>query len=158
MNSTLADAIAAGLAELDRVVDPPTEGVAFGSDLWCESDVRTDMLEIDGDDPLVLAQALVRRLDCPRGALPDDRDYGISLRDMLSAGVSTADLPTLEGTIRNELAKDDRVESLDVVVTIVSLEELSIRISVRPVDPSTTSFAMTLGLTSSALVLQEISQ
>lgn len=154
MNAILAASIAAGLAELTSEVDTPVEPFGYGSDVSCALDIDAGR-EIDGDDPLVLAQALVRRLDCPRGGLPDDPSYGIDIRAFLNDGRPASEVSSLEDQIRTELRKDDRVAALTVKVTPNATgTTLDIAIVVTPVDPSTKSFRMTLAVTSSSVVIE----
>lgn len=154
MNAILSASIAAGLAALTQEVDTPVEPFGYGSDVSCALDIEPDR-ELDGDDPLVLAQALVRRLDCPRGGLPDDPAYGIDIREFLNDGRPTREISSLEDQIRTELRKDDRVALLDVKVTPSSTgTTLRIVIVVTPVDPASKSFRMTLAVTSSTVVLE----
>lgn len=155
MNAILQLAIAEGIAAIDRVMDAPAEPFGYGSDLHCDTDIDEAATEIDGDDPLVFAQALVRRLDCPRGQLPDDPNYGIDLRAFLNTGVPFSELGSLESQITTELRKDDRVASVAAKVTFSSAgTELTVRIVVTPVDPALGSFRLTLAVTSAAVILE----
>ena len=154
MNAILAASIAAGLAELTSEVDTPVEPFGYGSDVSCALDIDAGR-EIDGDDPLVLAQALVRRLDCPRGGLPDDPSYGIDIRGFLNDGRPVREISSLEDQIKTELRKDDRVALVDAKVTPNATgSTLGIVIRVTPVDPATKPFRLTLALTSSAVLLE----
>lgn len=156
MTDTVRDAIASSIAGLTRVQAAPSEPYGYGSDISCAYDVDAGMAELDGFDTLVLAQALLRRLDTPRGSLPDDPGYGISLRDMLNKGTTTSEIASLAGRIRNELGKDDRVESVAATVTpSTGLDSLAVVVLVVPVD-SGEPFSMTLAVTSSAIVLEAI--
>jgi hypothetical protein len=157
MNAILTATVASGLASLSRVLDTPVEPFGFGADLSCASDLDEEMLELDGDDPLVLAQALVRRLDCPRGGLPDDPDYGIDLRAFLNEGTPFYELDVLGVQIQSELSKDDRVASVKASVTRNTTgSELTVSIRVVPADPATKPFGLTLAVTSTAVILEKI--
>lgn len=157
MTDAVRDAIAASLLLETRIVADPVEPYGYGSDVSCVSDVDAGVVELSGSDPLVVAQALVRRLDTPRGSLPDDPSYGISLRSYLSAGTTTTDIQRLAGVIRNELVKDDRVESLSVTVTPSTTgDALAVLLSITPAD-SGIPFTMTLAVTSGAVLLEAIS-
>lgn len=154
MNAILAATITAGLANLTREVDTPVEPFGYGSDVSCALDVDAGT-ELDGSNPLVLAQALVRRLDCQRGGLPDDPSYGIDIRGFLNEGRPARELSSLEDQIKTELRKDDRVLQLDAKVTMSATgSTMAIVIRITPTDPSTKSFRMTLAVTSSAVVLE----
>lgn len=158
MADIVRDAIAAELELVQRVLPAPTGSLGWGSDLACAGDLTDDMVERDGFDPLVLAEALVRRLDCPRGGLVDDPDYGLDLRSYLNRPTTTREVRALEGQIRNELAKDDRVVTVAPVVTPSPTgEQLAIAIRVTPADPSIGGpFTMILAVTSAEVLLEEI--
>lgn len=150
-------AIAAEIAALPRVVATPVEPFGYGSDVSCAYDMDPGVAELDGMDPLVLKQAIIRRLDTPRGSLPDDPSYGISLRSMVNAGVKADDLTRLAGVIQNEVSKDDRISTLRVeVVTNPAMTELTVTLQVTPADPRLGPFSMTLAVTSAAIVLEAI--
>jgi hypothetical protein len=150
-------AIARDLATLDRVQVVPAPPFGFGADLWCEADLRADFAEVDGKTTLALAQAIVRRLDCPRGALPDDPDYGLDLRGYCNRGVTADEIRSLAGRIRSEVAKDDRIEALGVTVTPSPTgTELDVTLAVTARDPALGGFSLTLALTSADVLIEEI--
>lgn len=157
MNSTVQEAIDSYLAELEREVDTPVEPFGYGSDLSCTSDLDERMTELAGDSTLALAQALARRLDCPRGALPDDPDYGIDLRGYCNRGVTAAEIRALAGQVRAELEKDDRVDQAAVTVTpFPTGSSLRIEAAITPVDHRLGGFALTLAVTSAELLIEEL--
>jgi hypothetical protein len=135
-----------------------TLATGYGSDLDCGSDLTSDMGEVDPFSPRALAQALLRRLDCPRGGLPEDDDYGTDLVSMLNRGSTAADVQNLGSKIRSELAKDDRVDSLVVVVSpFPNGKDITVNVQVTPVDPVIGTFSMTFVATTTEIVLREIS-
>ena len=157
MTDVVRDAIAASIAGLTRVNATPAEPYGYGSDISCDSDVDAGMAELPGDSTLLLAQAIARRLDTPRGSLPDDPGYGISLRSMLNVGTTTTSIAGIAGRIRGEIVKDDRVATATVSVTPgTALDSLTVVIRVTPADVGET-FTMTLAVTSSATLLEAIS-
>lgn len=157
MNATMQTAIDAELELLERVVAAPVAPFGYGSDLSCADDLAGTMEEVPGTSTLVLAQALVRRLDCPRGALPDDPNYGKDIAAMLNRGLTTRELRDSAGQIRAELEKDDRVDRVAVVLTPESDGSgFSVQIAVTPIDHRVGSFSLTLAVTSAGVVLEEI--
>ena len=155
MSDTVRDAIAASIALETRIVAQPVEPYGYGSDVSCDTDVDPNVLELPGTSTLVLGQAIMRRLDTPRGSLPDDPDYGISLRSMLSTGTTAADVRRMAGQIHNEIRKDDRIDTLRVtVVPTPTGDELDITLVVTPVDAG--PFTMVLTVTSGATLLESI--
>ena len=155
---TVRSVIAAELARLTRVTDFPADPLGYGTDLVCTTDLDARMAEVDPLSTRALGEAILRRLDCPRGALPDDAGYGVDVRGMLSRGVTTADIQSLAGRIRGEVTKDDRVDACSVVVTPSPTgSSLAITLSVTPVDPRVGGFRMVLAASSSAVLLEEMS-
>lgn len=126
----------------------------YGSDLSCTFDLDASMREVSGT--LVLAEALLRRLDCPRGLLPDDAHYGIDLRTAANRGITSSELAALAGRIRNELVKDERVADVRVSVRSENAgQRLIISIVVTPVA-SSSDFALVLSAENGELLLEEI--
>jgi len=157
--SIVATSISEGLAQLARILDAPVPPFGYGSDISCERDLDPAMAEVDPLSALALAQALVRRLDCPRGALVDDPDYGMDLRAELNRGTTTRDLNAIAARIRSELTKDDRVSSVKVTVSYADLvaREMTVSIVVTPVDATIGGFSMTLAVTSAEVVISSMS-
>lgn len=155
MTNIVLDAIAAEVAKLTREVDAPTEPFGYGKDLSCVSDLTETMEEVEG--PLVVAQAIVRRLTTPRGGLPYDPNYGLDVRGFLNRATTTAELRSIAGQVRLEVTKDDRVESASVTVTAPSLNTLRIALDVEMADPEQTEFALTLAVTSSTVIMEALS-
>lgn len=155
MNATLQAAIDSGLATLERVMDAPTGALGYGTDISCTDDLAEPMADVDPTSTTAIAQALLRRLDCPRGRLVDDADYGLDARGYLNRGTTVAELNALAGAVRNEVEKDDRVSSA-IVQVAASLSSLSVRIRIVPADPNLDEFSLTLAVTSASVVIQEI--
>jgi hypothetical protein len=156
MNAIVEAAIDAEIAALARVVETPTAPFGFGADLSCDSDLDPAR-ELGGFDPLVLGQAIVRRLDCPRGALPGDPDYGIDLRAMVNRGTTADTIRALGAQIRAELTKDDRIDRVTVTVTPSPTgTSLRVQLGITPVDPAIGGFSLTLAVTSAAVLLEEM--
>lgn len=151
------DAIAEELAKLVPVTRTPVAPFGYGSDLRCSSDLTEKMLEVDGFSTLALAEALVRRLDTPRGSLPDDKTYGISLTEYCNRGTAAAELRDLASRIRGELQKDDRVAAVGVTITPASDgSSLAVQLAVTPVDPALGPFSLTLSVSSAEILIEEI--
>ena len=149
--------IAEELALLTQLVQFPASPFQYGSDISCDTDLDGSLGEVDQGSMLGLSQALVRRLDCPRGENPDDPNYGIGLRQMLNVGTVDSDINKLAGQIRIELLKDDRVESLRVqVVPTNNGKNLAVSLQVVAVDPNTQTFTLTLNASSASILIEEI--
>lgn len=156
MSALVKSALATMMAELPRVVDTPAAPFGYGTDIWCDRELDPSR-EVDG--ALALAQALMRRLDCPRGQLIDDPDYGMDLRAELNRGRTKSEVDALASRIKLELTKDDRVDVARVTVS-PSPDGSMLRISIRitPADPSTVAFTMTLAVTSADVLLEALSE
>lgn len=155
--SIVRDTLAAELAKLEPVTSTPFAPFGYGSDLSCTSDLTETMDEVDGFSTLALGQAIVRRLDCPRGALPDDPDYGIDLRAYCNRGTTADEVRALAGQIRTEVEKDDRIDSLAVTVTpAADGSSLSVSLVVTPIAAELGGFTLTLAVTSAEVLLEEI--
>lgn len=156
MNATLSNALATYLAEIDRVTDTPVSPFGYGTDLSCTSDLAVDFGDVDPFSTRAIAEALVRRLDCPRGQLPDDPDYGIDLKGALNKAATRQSLLALSGQIGSELEKDDRVHSATAVVTLSSDgRTLTVNLRIAPITSDGT-FTMTLAVTSAEVLMQEL--
>lgn len=160
MADVVRDAIAAELALLERVVPMPTGDLGYGSDLAMTAeaiDIDPDMVERRGDDPLVLAEAMVRRLDTPRGALPDDRNYGYDVRGHLNRGTTRTEVRAMNAGVHGELIKDDRLRAVRVeVAPAPDGSEIAIAIQATPADPALAPFELVLAVTSAEVLIREI--
>lgn len=157
MSAEVKAQIAADIATLTQATAFPVEPFGYGSDISGAYDVDPNAREVNGLTTLALAQALVRRLDCPRGALPDDGDYGIDLRSYCNRGVTANDLRSLGGQIKNELQKDDRVDTVVVRLAPSSTgTTMRVEVAVQPVDARIGGFTMTLSASDAAVLLDEI--
>lgn len=131
--------------------------LGYGSDLSCGADLDVEMSEVDPFSTRALGQAIVRRLDCPRGGLPDDPSYGIDLRGYLNRGVTADDIRALASVIRSELSKDDRIDTVRVTVRPSATgDTLRIELFVVPIDPRIGGFSLTMLVTDAATLIEEI--
>jgi hypothetical protein len=100
-----------------QVVNP-----ALGSDLAGVNDLTPTMQECQGR--VCLAQNLGRRLITPRGALIYDVNYGYDLNQWINADVSQADISQIQGYVRQEMLKDQRVISANVSAQYVGVSQV----------------------------------
>lgn len=151
------DSIAAQIAELVRLVPTPAAPFGYGRDLSCREDITPTHDEVDPFSQEAITDATIRRLSTARGSLvEDDPDYGLDLRGMLNRGVRTREIDELAGAVRNEVTKDDRVESATVSVGFPStdLRTLRVQITITPVDPLLGPFRLVLAVTSADVLLE----
>ena len=155
MSTLVLDAIAADIATLERVVPVPSEPLGYGVDLRSVTDITETLEEVDPFSTLGIAEACARRLGTPRGALADDQDYGIDLRGYCNRATTAAELLELPGQIRNELTKDDRVDSV-VATVVLSGAVLLVTLRITPADPNLQAFALTLAVSSGEVLIEAL--
>lgn len=154
-NQTVTDALAAELAELERVTVAPSEPLYYGRDLSCVTDCDALFsLTPPSQSPLVLAQAVTRRYLTPRGGLLDEADYGLDVRGYLNRGTVDTELRGLEARARLEALKDERVSDAEVEVTFsADYRELSLTVRLTPVDTRTRPFSFVVSVTDAQVLL-----
>ena len=96
---------------------PPTapadpSGLGLDVSTFVNGDLDPTFALIAG--PQVVAEAIARRLQTPRGGLPRNPEYGTDLRQWVNASLSPAKRAALQSTIVGEVTADPRVESVDV--------------------------------------------
>lgn len=99
----------------------------YGRDLSATDSVDASRV-VSGDR--LLAEACYRRLITPRGALPDDPDYGFPIARALSSEMTVDRVASLGAQIRGELLKDPRLEEVIVVVSVDRTAYPSIAVTV----------------------------
>src|SRR5262245_61811739 len=88
----------------------------FGRDLSCSTSIRSGRF-VSG--ARLVAEAAYRRLTTPRGMLrgsEEEQNYGIDVTELVGSATSPATVATLQGRIRAELEKDERIESVNVTI------------------------------------------
>lgn len=156
MNTAVSEALAAQRAEFERIVDAPSGALAYGSDLSCVTDCDARFTELAIGSPRIVAQAVARRFQTPRGGVLDAPDYGFDLRPMCNRGTSEEDLRALHSRMHAEATKDERVDSASIAleierggtaVAVVARVELTLRASGE-------AFRFVLTATSAEVLLQ----
>lgn len=149
------DSIAEQIAELEQLVPTPAAPFGFGVDLSCVEDCNATFDEVDPFSQRAIGEATVRRLTTARGLLDDDPDYGLDLRAYMNRGTSLQEIADLAGAVRNEVTKDDRIESATVTATYEGTT-LRVKVTITPVDPNTGIFSLTLAVTSADVLLEAL--
>jgi hypothetical protein len=90
----------------------------FGYDTSCTDELRTGRF---ASGKRLVAEAIYRRLITRKGELLDSLDYGFMLEEYLGAVTSAAEIAALPDLIRQQILRDDRLLSADVVVEETSL-------------------------------------
>lgn len=148
MSQLVLDAIDAEIATLTRIVAAPTGELGYGTDVSCVQDFAPDLALVDPFSSRAIGEAVIRRLTCPRGRMPDDPSYGIDLRSFCNRGVPASELRALEGTIRNEVAKDDRIDEFTVDLTMTSAAKtIRVALTITPIDTKLGPFPLVFAIT-----------
>lgn len=161
MSQVVLDAIAASVAQLVPSNSPAREPLGYGTDLSCAEDLPPTMDEVSGDQ--VLAEAIVRRLTTPRGALPDvagtdlrDMGFGLDLASSLNRGVTSQEIRALATQTRSEVLKDARLAGVSVTVTPSPAgDNLAVALRVEPAN-STGPFNLVLAVTAVGVLVDEL--
>lgn len=88
----------------------------FGKELSCVSDVAEDGRQVTGNR--LVAEAIVRRWQTPRGRLIRYPNYGRDLTDFLNDDVSPSDIAQMRSEAEQEAEKDERVTSCAVLAVL----------------------------------------
>ena len=89
----------------------------FGFEISCTDSIKTGHY-VSG--ARLVAEAAYRRLITPRGMLSggeEEDNYGFDVMDAIGSVSTASEAASLPGRIQTELLKDDRLQSVDVVVT-----------------------------------------
>lgn len=100
--------------------------IDYGFDTSCTTDLTPGHTVTDAR---LVAEAMFRRVTTRRGSVIDAPNDGIDLRDFIQSEGTTAELAAVEGQVRAECYKDDRVleGTLSVEATFVA-GDLRVRI------------------------------
>ncbi len=120
----------------------------FGADVSTWPDLDGSFALITGKR--VVAEAALRRLMTPRGALVGAPNYGLDLRGWVNASYTPAQLGRLQADIAAECEKDERVRSADVTVT-ADTTTMSLTVQVA-LDTNDGPFGMTLLVTAVSIL------
>lgn len=119
--------------------------IDYGTDVSTYPDLDPLFQIISGKQ--VLAEALLRRYQTPRGGLWYDPDYGLDIRLWLNESFDTdsASLDRLAASIEAEAMKDERVGAASVAVELnLATSYLTITARVQPRDA--VAFELVLGV------------
>ena len=135
--------------------------MSYGVDIWCTDRIQTGRY---ASGRRLLAQAIVRRLETPPGALEflvdedesgdEHRAYGVGLSDYVGAPDPEAVAASLPEIIRSQLLEDERLADVDVSVAVDGDVEPALRVSidVRPADEDD-PFTLVLSVSEAAVLL-----
>lgn len=126
----------------------------YGMDLSLDGDLTEEGSTVTGD--LLIAQALKRRWETPRGMLLDDDDYGTDVAENLNADVDALDIARIQTELCAEAEKDERV--LSCAVNSVQFDQtkgtLTVVLEVTKNDGG--SFRLTIAVSSVSVELLNV--
>lgn len=156
MADVVRDFIAAELALVVPAARTPAAAEGYGTDLEFGAAGLTPRLALVSGIAL-LGQDLAHRADTPKGALPDDPDYGIEggIRSWLHRGRTQRDLLVMAAELSGEFRKDDRVAAV-VVRVVPDGAGLGVTCSVTPESTGSREFQLVIALTSTDLIAEVI--
>lgn len=116
--------------------------MSYGYDTSCTDDLYPGRTSTG---TVFVIEAIYRRLTTRRGSVVDAPNDGIDVRDFLQTDGTPRELAAIEGQIRAELSKDDRIEPGSLIVSAkLTGENLAIRVGGLTSDAD--SFSLVLAV------------
>ena len=109
----------------------------YGTDFSCVTDLDSALSTVSG--PMVVVEAVLRRLQTTAGGLWYDRDYGTDVRQFLNGSRSRF---AVSAAVEAEALKDERIEEAAAEVTFTD-ETLTIVLRLVLADAE---FSLTIGV------------
>lgn len=159
MSDLVRDTIAALVALQVPLSSVPLAPLGYGIDLLCVSDIDPSANDTTPDSLDSLAQDCFHRVTTTRGAVPDDPNFGIDLRALLSTGVTPSGQLSISTLVHGELTKDDRIADSDCTLTIsgtATAPVYSVSIAITPNDSTLTTFVLVVTVTDGAALLAAV--
>lgn len=113
-------ALDASIASTEKVATTPEEPFGYGTDIKCFESIDPNAVDVDPFSTEAIAQDALHRLSTDPGAMPDDLDYGFNLVGILHKGTDRKFVVMAEGSIEQELLKDDRIAGVDALLTVTN--------------------------------------
>jgi phage baseplate assembly protein W len=84
-------------------------------------DIRSPFFARLTDDQQILSQAILMRLSTRRGTYWSDPGYGLSVQDLLAAGLTVDALARIPAEVRAQLEQDERIRAVSVAPRVETL-------------------------------------
>lgn len=91
----------------------------------------------------VIAERVLRRLTCPPGSF-DDITWGIDLRTVLNASLTSSDLLSLQGAIESELRREESLSEVEAICLLSSDNKLIVSLQLTTADEESFAFSFQL--------------
>lgn len=108
--------------------------VDYGLDLACVSDLDTTLTETAPGGRRIVAEAVARRLQTPRGRLIGDPNYGFDLVGYCNDDLNAGGLAWIQSQVVAECLKDERVTEAACELELDAGDVMTATISLRLVD------------------------
>lgn len=132
--------------------------IDYGTDFDCSDDFTEEFRLVSGIT--LIAQAIVRRYDTPRGMLLDDPSYGTDLKEYLDEDIDDTTLEQIRSDILGEPVKDERIKLVTVQsMTVTSGDkatDISLAIQLGVTLSDSTTFTMTISVSQVTVDLLEV--
>lgn len=129
----------------------PLPDVDFGTCWSCTVELTDPAVMVTGFR--VIAEAIVRRWQTPRGALIDDPNYGYDVAQWTSGDMGPGDLARVASEAGAEAEKDERVLSCDVTVSVLTGNAMNV---IGKVETSKGPFTLVVGVDQVSVTLLQV--
>lgn len=136
--------------------------IDYGTDFDCAYDFTEEFRTVSGI--MLMAQAVIRRYQTPRGMLIDDPNYGTDLAEFLEEDVDENTLVRMRSDIVSEPRKDERIKNVTVQAIAFQQEDGAPATDLRVVAQlgielsDSTTFIMTISVSKVTTELLEVTQ
>lgn len=124
--------------------------IDYGRDLACVTDLDTTLTETEPGGRRIVAEAIARRLQTPKGGLIGDPNYGFDLAGYCNDEYTAANLDWIRSQVVAECEADERVTAATCELSVTS-DVMTATIALSLVDDPT---LLTLVLAVSAVTVE----
>ncbi len=117
------------VAETQRIAADLPDAVGYGTDIICDYDLDPLCREEDPLSAIAVVRAVFRRITTPRGGMIDDQEYGFDIQSLIHKAMTPQFEASIPGILRNEILKDERVDSVSIEWKRLGPETFDVSIS-----------------------------